>query len=281
MPKKPKSPDRFLALPIGREGMQAVLAESAQIFDRHTHDAYAFGLIDRGGQRWHSGRGQVEGLAGDVIMSNPGEVHDGSPIGDRRTWRMLHVEPSVVWDAVAQLGHARPRDYEFANPVVQDLRLAQLMGRLVVASIDPTQGLRADELLLYLVGQLGQFRAPSSGVSRIDQAKARIDDCPAGTLSLAELARECGLSQWQLLRSFARVTGFTPHAYQMQRRIELARKLIVQGFRLAEASTFSGFADQSHMTRTFRRKYGFSPRAWAASQRMARPAPVMWDPRDE
>lgn len=263
--------ERFVALPVVRAGFKAVFAESRQVFDRHTHDVFAFGLIDRGGQRWNSGRGQVEARAGDVIMSNPGEVHDGSPMGDEsRTWRMLHVEPRLVWDAVSQLGLARPANYEFASPVVHDPQLAQLMTRLIAAATDFLgSGLQTDELLLVLIGKLGQTRSPeaSQRPSRIAKARTRIDDNPALALSLADLAHECGLSQWQLLRSFAQATAFTPHAYQMQRRIELARRLIIQGVTLAEASTISGFADQSHMTRTFRRKYGFSPSVWAASLR--------------
>jgi AraC-like DNA-binding protein len=50
----------------------------------------------------------------------------------------------------------------------------------------------------------------------------------------------------------------------MQRRIDLARRLIARKTPLADAAAISGFADQSHMTRTFARKYGISPGAYAA-----------------
>jgi AraC-like DNA-binding protein len=51
----------------------------------------------------------------------------------------------------------------------------------------------------------------------------------------------------------------------MQRRIDLARRLIANGSPLADAAVTSGFADQSHMTRLFVRKYGLSPGAYAAA----------------
>ena len=82
-------------------------------------------------------------------------------------------------------------------------------------------------------------------------------------MTLADLARECGLGPFQVLRGFARATGLTPHAYLVQRRIHLARRLIAGGTPLAAAAAASGFADQSHMTRTFCRSYGVSPRAYA------------------
>ena len=84
-------------------------------------------------------------------------------------------------------------------------------------------------------------------------------------VTLADLARTSGLSRFQVLRGFVKATGFTPHAYLMQRRIDLARRLIASGSRLADAAAASGFADQSHMTRLFVRKYGVSPGAYAAA----------------
>jgi AraC-like DNA-binding protein len=90
-----------------------------------------------------------------------------------------------------------------------------------------------------------------------------IDDDPAAAITLADLARESGLSRFQVLRGFVRATGLTAHAYILQRRIAAARRLIAQGRPLAQAALDSGFADQSHMTRTFVRTYGISPGAYA------------------
>ena len=90
-----------------------------------------------------------------------------------------------------------------------------------------------------------------------------MDDDPTAGVTLADLARESGMSRFQLLRGFAKATGLTPHAYLVQRRINLARRLIAGGTPLAEAAMDSGFTDQSHMTRIFVRKYGITPGAYA------------------
>lgn len=92
-----------------------------------------------------------------------------------------------------------------------------------------------------------------------------MEDDPLSDWSLSELADACGLSRFQLVRSFARNTGFTPHAFLLHRRILLARRLIAGGMALADAAAASGFADQSHMTRVFTRKYGVAPGAFAIS----------------
>ena len=70
------------------------------------------------------------------------------------------------------------------------------------------------------------------------------------------------------MRGFARLTGLTPHAYVVQRRLDLARRLIRQGGALAEAAVDAGFADQSHMHRVFAAHYGFTPGAYAAAFRL-------------
>jgi len=84
-------------------------------------------------------------------------------------------------------------------------------------------------------------------------------------VSDADLAAVSGLSRFQLVRQFARATGLTPHAYLIQRRIDMARALLARGSTLVDAAAASGFADQSHMTRLFIRAYGITPGAYAAA----------------
>jgi AraC-like DNA-binding protein len=125
--------------------------------------------------------------------------------------------------------------------------------------------LEADETMLLFLGGLlqprdeGQRPVPGG----IASARAMIDDDPAALLTLTALAQEAGLSRYQFLRSFARATGMTPHAYLMQRRIHRARQLIGRGMRLADAAADSGFSDQSHMTRLFVRSFGVPPGTYA------------------
>jgi AraC-like DNA-binding protein len=61
--------------------------------------------------------------------------------------------------------------------------------------------------------------------------------------------------------------GTTPHAYLVQRRVLLARQLLVAGQSLVEAAVNAGFADQSHMTRAFVRQFGVAPGRYVAALR--------------
>ena len=108
--------------------MHCTHVESERHFSRHSHACYGFGVVEQGAQRSVSGRGNVDSKAGDVITTNPGEVHDGHPLGGvSRRWRMVYVEP----DRMASLGGASGADVEFVRPVIADAALARSIRRLL------------------------------------------------------------------------------------------------------------------------------------------------------
>ncbi len=81
--------------------------------------------------------------------------------------------------------------------------------------------------------------------------------------SLSDMAARVGVSESQLLRAFRQTTGETPHAYLVRLRLEAARDLLRRSrASLAAVAAEVGFADQSHMTRLFRRRYGLTPGAF-------------------
>lgn len=254
----------------GIDGVDAVSADTAHAFGRHMHDQFGIGVILRGAQQSMSGRGMVEAQARDVITVNPGEVHDGSPLGESgRAWRMLYFDPAALAGSLGELVGAGA---ELARPVLRDRAAAACFLGLFRAMTDPKGGyseIEGREKLLLLLGWLVERRERErpGAPQAIEQARARIDDDPCASLSLEELADIGGLSPFQFLRRFSRATGLTPHAYLVQRRLQKARRLIADGMALAEVAAASGFADQSHMTRLFVRSYGLTPGRYAAAMR--------------
>jgi transcriptional regulator GlxA family with amidase domain len=97
------------------------------------------------------------------------------------------------------------------------------------------------------------------------KAIRRLDTAPEIPTSLAELAALSGVSRFQLLRGFARDVGTTPHAYLIQRRVRLVRRLLAASRSPVDAALLAGFADQSHMTRAFVRQFGITPGRYKAA----------------
>lgn len=252
-------------------GVDAVSADTSHAFSRHTHDQFGIGVILRGAQKSMSGRGVVEAEAGDVITVNPGEVHDGSPLGDNgRAWRILYFDPSALADPVRALTEGGARSAELAHPAMRDPASAACFQTLFRAMTDPCGGhseIEVRENLLLLLSRLIERRTRQrpAASKAIERARMRIDDDPSAPLSLDVLAAIGGVSQFQLVRGFSKATGLTPHAYLVQRRLQGARRMIAKGATLADAALASGFADQSHMTRLFVRTYGMSPGLYAAA----------------
>ena len=252
-------------------GVLAVSIDSTQSFPRHAHDTYGIGRIRRGAQRSWSAAGRVEAGPGDLVMVNPGEVHDGQPVDDLgRRWQMLYLAPELVEAAAAEtlLGG---RMLPLWRPVARDAALAEAFECWHARLLAQAGALACDEaqvaLLATLFARHGAPGLPRHAAPNIARARQRLDDDPANDPGLAALAAEAGLSRFQLLRAFARELDMTPHAYLVQRRLAAARSLLDSGASIADAAAAAGFADQAHLTRLFRRCLGFTPAAYARARR--------------
>jgi AraC family transcriptional regulator len=83
------------------------------------------------------------------------------------------------------------------------------------------------------------------------------------TISIADVARTCGLSRGHFLRAFKATTGLTPHKWLQRYRVERAKALLLDpATGIAEIALRCGFADQSHLTRVFTLLVGISPGTW-------------------
>jgi AraC family transcriptional regulator len=90
----------------------------------------------------------------------------------------------------------------------------------------------------------------------------------AGTVRIEDLARVARLSARQFSRAFRSDFGESPYAYIVHRRIERAQEMmLVTDEPLASIAIACGLADQSHLTRLFRRIVGISPASWRRSWR--------------
>jgi AraC-like DNA-binding protein len=253
----------------GIPGIEAMTLFTNHAFPRHSHDHIGIGIMTCGAQRSWSIIGQVESEAGDVIMVNPGEMHDGMPVGDKaRGWRILYLDPTLV---AGEIADETTGGELIVRPVARDPQLAKYVIRLFaqVENLAPN-GLAAEESLLRCLMRVLNshgIRGPCTACSSPSVLKAirRLDAAPELPTSLAELAALSGVSRFQLLRGFAREVGTTPHAYLVQRRVRVVRRLLAAGRSPVDAALLAGFADQSHMTRAFVRQFGITPGRYKAA----------------
>jgi AraC-like DNA-binding protein len=87
----------------------------------------------------------------------------------------------------------------------------------------------------------------------------------AAQATLADLAEVAGCSRFAAYRAFRGRFGLSPSDYQRQLRLRAARRALAGGTAVADVAAATGFADQAHLTRWFRRCYGITPGAYRAA----------------
>lgn len=108
-----------------------------------------------------------------------------------------------------------------------------------------------------------ELKEQARAYPQLDLVKSFLDDQPTSDVSLEDMANLCGLSPFYLLRQFQDRFGLPPHAYQIQARLRVVKKLIRQGMRLSDVALEAGFHDQSHMHRHFKKTFGITPGQYA------------------
>jgi AraC family transcriptional regulator len=92
---------------------------------------------------------------------------------------------------------------------------------------------------------------------------ANFDKC----VSLAMLARTCGLSPGRIANGFKTLTGHSPHRWLQQYRIERAQDLLAGStMSVSDIAVACGFVDQDHLTQTFVKRVGITPSGWRLHQ---------------
>jgi AraC-like DNA-binding protein len=98
-----------------------------------------------------------------------------------------------------------------------------------------------------------------------DRIREFLHDDGAAEATLADVATAAGCSRFVAYRAFRSRYGVPPSEYQRLLRLRTARRAMAGGAALADAAAVSGFADQAHLTRWFRRCYGITPGAYRAA----------------
>src|SRR5205823_2935217 len=91
------------------------------------------------------------------------------------------------------------------------------------------------------------------------RVRIMLDESPVDDLGADDLAVAVGSSRFALYRAFKATYGLAPSEYQRLLRLRAARRMLAAGDSVADAAAGSGFADQAHLTRWFRRCYGITP----------------------
>lgn len=239
----------------------------------HSHETYVIGVITAGCERYRLRGQDCIAPAGKICLVNPGEVHDGAPVGPGYAYRMIYPSTTLIAALAEEHTGGRVRTLPFfPEPVVSDPALAALFLAAHRGLEGPSHALAADERLVGALGllvsrhsDLGRgFAGPSVDSRVVERARDYLDAHLAEDVDLATLTAAVGVGRTQLIRTFRRATGLTPHAWLTDRRVRAAQALLRAGESPGQVAAATGFFDQAHLTRAFKARLGVTPGVFRA-----------------
>ncbi|MFJ5234725.1 AraC family transcriptional regulator [Kitasatospora sp. NPDC088391] len=236
-------------------------------YPMHVHDSWTLLIVDHGAVRYDLDRHR-RGTPHDTVSLLPPHVpHNGSPATDggfRK--RVLYLEPDRIGEEL--IGAA------VDGPDLADPLLRHRVGRLHTVLGTVGDELEAESRLALIGERLRtllrppQARPTAPARSTLahdlrDLLDARLTE----RTTLDEAAAQLHAHPAHLVRAFSTAFGLPPHQYLTARRVDRARRLLLDGHPAATVATTLGFHDQSHLTRHFRRILGTTPGRYARRTR--------------
>lgn len=257
-------------------GLDEVMLLEASLSDfsygTHAHEEFSFGVTLSGRQDFFALGEHHKSYAGNVIVFNPEDAHDGhSGADDPLHYKMLYVHPDQLSPMLESAGVHRAQDFRIEHPVQNDtvlkkhiLRLAALVESDTSSALEYSSALF--EFAEYLARQKGIQRSVSLVKSKRrakDPVFERVRDYlhahVGGEVSLNELSQVAHMSKYHLLRCFRDYFGMTPHQYWQNYRMNRAKEALKLGMPLADVAFTFGFTDLSYFNRRFKPMFGLTP----------------------
>jgi AraC-like DNA-binding protein len=236
-------------------------------YPRHWHEEYHLCVIEEGaGELIYRGSRHLT-ATGSLFVVEPGAVHSNETFKDAPcSFRNLYADAQVVGSAASDICGREKSIPAFKEPVITDRDI--IRSYLNLHSLMETRAStleresRMMDLLARLITRYGlERRVQNVGREREAVLRARdyLIENYSRNISLRLLAQVARLSPFHLSRVFAAEMGMPPHAFQTQLRVTRAKEMLRRGVAISRVAVETGFADQSHLNRHFKRLLKVTP----------------------
>jgi len=231
-------------------------------YARHWHETFVIQVVEFGVNGLYCAGSMYSVPAASILVINPGDVHTGFAEGDRpMSYRSVYPLPELMPET--------PSMPSFRIPVISDPHLASRFLKAHRKFETGQDSLQAQSLLLSAIADLvsgysdrkprrqtpeGPVHAAKEFLLTHYQKQTRLED----------LAGLCGFSPYYFLRAFRKTLGLPPFEFLTNIRVERAKELLAKGLSISESAQLTGFYDQSHLHRHFKRIAGVTPGQYRA-----------------
>lgn len=243
-------------------------------FEKHIHNLYCVGLITSGKRLFTIQGTEYLLQKNDMYICNPDDVHTCSSVdGKDNSYLVLCIAPELI-----QTMHSTSHDeaeykIRFTNVFPKESCIHIEFRKLCRLLESEIMILKKEEQLYSFLEKLycefqdkektQETETDKAGI-RILEIKDFIQNHCTSDFLLADISSMFKFSPFYINRMFKKEIGISLHCYQIQMRIEKSRKLLAEGLSISDAAVSSGFTDQSHFHRFFKKYVGVTPGIYAA-----------------
>jgi AraC family transcriptional regulator len=242
------------------------------------HSRVSIAVVGAGSFQYRSDAGCELMTLGSLLLGNPGQTFECGHehrSGDRCV--SFQYTPEYFEKIAADAGMRGGRTVFRVSRVPPVRAMARLVARACTGLVEGAEDFAWEEFAVKMAAKTMQVAGdssprggeiPRSTMARVTRSVRAIEERSEVTLSLANLAREAGLSPYHFLRTFEMLTGATPHQYVLRTRLrKAAMRLAGENEKVLEIALDCGFGDVSNFNRAFRAEYGVSPRKYRQEAR--------------
>ncbi|MGO3055654.1 helix-turn-helix domain-containing protein [Halomonas sp. AOP43-A1-21] len=240
----------------------------------HSHTHWSFGAVTAGKSTFRYRDSFYQISAGDLVLMNPHWVHACNPI-ENEPWAYLMLYVDTLWltDLRYQAGLLASSHWEdIETAVISQPRFYHAYRAMAACLLDNQRSSLEKQTVVvdYLLEVLQWLsRKPHQPLQKAPNellaVAAYLNAHATEELSLMDLCNFSGYSAGHLIRTFKQHFGLTPHAYLVNRRIQLGQRELKLGKPIVETALKVGFNDQPHFQRTFKQLVAATPNQYRHS----------------